>query len=171
MLPILLVVFPLCVIYAAFSDLFTMTIPNRVSILLIAAFVLVAPFSGLGAMELANHALAMAVVFAGCIGLFAMGAMGGGDAKLLTAVSLWFGLGMPLMAFLVYTGVLGGLLTIAVLNLRGTTGYYVLSRVPLAHNLIDSGKGIPYGVAIGASALLSYPQTPMMQMALAAMAS
>ena len=32
-----LIVFPLLMIFAAFSDLFTMTIPNRVSLLLIGA--------------------------------------------------------------------------------------------------------------------------------------
>ena len=36
-------IFPLCMAVAAFSDLFTMTIPNRVSIILLGSFVLIAP--------------------------------------------------------------------------------------------------------------------------------
>jgi prepilin peptidase CpaA len=165
------VIFPLCVAYAAFSDLFTMTIPNRVSLMLIAAFVLMATLSGFGPMEFAWHVAAMTAVFAGCLGLFAAGAMGGGDAKLLTAVSLWFGMSVELMSFLVYTALIGGLLALVLLKLRTPAGLYVLSRVPLTHNLTDSSKGIPYGIAIAAAALICYPQTPMMQQALAAMAA
>ena len=37
-----LLVFPLLMIFAALADLFTMTIPNRVSLVLIAAYVLLA---------------------------------------------------------------------------------------------------------------------------------
>jgi prepilin peptidase CpaA len=163
--------FPLLVIYAAFSDLLTMTIPNRVSLLLVAAFTIMAPFSGLGPVEFGWHVVAMILVFAGCLGLFATGAMGGGDAKLLTAVSLWFGMSAELMSFLVHTALIGGVLTLVLLKLRTPAGLYVLSRVPLTHNLTDSSKGIPYGIAIAAAALICYPQTPMMQQALAAMAA
>lgn len=167
----LLVIFPLLVAYAAFSDLFTMTIPNRISILLIAAFAVMAPLSGFGLADIGWHLTAMAAVFAGCLALFATGAMGGGDAKLLTAVSLWFGLSAELMTFLVYTALIGGLLTLVLLKLRTPAGLYVLSRVPMTHNLTDTSKGIPYGIAIAAAALLCYPQTPMMQQAIAAMAA
>ncbi len=38
------VMFPLCLAIAAFSDLFTMTIPNRVSIILVLSFLAIAPF-------------------------------------------------------------------------------------------------------------------------------
>jgi prepilin peptidase CpaA len=167
----LLGIFPLLVAYAAFSDLFTMTIPNRVSLLLIAAFAVMAPFAGFGPGEFAWHVAAMVTVFAACLPLFATGAMGGGDAKLLTAISLWFGMSAELMTFLVYTALIGGVLTLVLLKLRTPAGLYVLSHVPMTHNLTDSSKGIPYGIAIGAAALICYPQTPMMHEALAAMAA
>jgi Flp pilus assembly protein protease CpaA len=44
-----LTLFPVLTIYAAFSDLLTMTIPNRVSLLLVAGFVPVALMAGLSA--------------------------------------------------------------------------------------------------------------------------
>jgi prepilin peptidase CpaA len=44
----ILTVFPIAVIFAAAMDLFSMTIPNRISLVLIAGFFCLAPFSGLG---------------------------------------------------------------------------------------------------------------------------
>ncbi|HTO33724.1 MAG TPA: prepilin peptidase, partial [Pararhizobium sp.] len=66
------VVFPLCLAIAAFSDLFTMTIPNRVSAILLGAFVLVAPLAGLGLAGMGVHLLAGLAVFAACFALFAL---------------------------------------------------------------------------------------------------
>jgi prepilin peptidase CpaA len=162
-LEISLIIFPLCLAYAAVSDLMTMTIPNRVSLILAATFLVLAPFAGLGAEAIAWHMAAAVLVFAGCFALFALGVMGGGDAKLLTATSLWFGFGLPLVSFLVAVAFLGGLLTLAILVMRSAQGQYILSRVPLTHNLTDASKGIPYGIAIAAAGLLSYPDTPLMQ--------
>ena len=93
------------------------------------------------------------VVFAGLLAagtlLFTIGALGGGDVKLLAATALWFdflgGLRMLLAVALV-----GGLLTILVLAVRqfrrstaGEGGVASLRR----------GAGIPYGVAIAVGAL------------------
>ena len=41
------VVFPFCMLYAAISDILSMTIANRVSILLVASFAIIAPFTGM----------------------------------------------------------------------------------------------------------------------------
>ncbi|HEU4986579.1 MAG TPA: peptidase, partial [Rhizobiaceae bacterium] len=43
----ILVIFPFCMVFAAVSDLLSMTIANRVSIILMAAFAAVAPMSGM----------------------------------------------------------------------------------------------------------------------------
>ena len=45
---LIFVIFPFCLAVAAFSDFFTMTIPNRVSAILLGAFFLAAPLAGLG---------------------------------------------------------------------------------------------------------------------------
>ena len=39
----ILLVFPLCLVFAAISDLLTMTIPNRVSLILMISFAVLAP--------------------------------------------------------------------------------------------------------------------------------
>jgi prepilin peptidase CpaA len=163
----ILVVFPLCMAYAAFSDLFTMTIPNRVSLILIAAFLGLALLTGMAPGIIAFHLLAATAVFAGCFALFALGVMGGGDAKLLTASALWFGWNLELVSFLIVIGIFGGVLTLAILMARTGPAQYMLSRVPMTHNLTDAKAGIPYGIAIGAAGLVCYPSTSLMVQALA----
>ncbi len=41
------VIFPFCMVFAAVSDLLSMTIANRVSVILIAAFAVLAPLTGM----------------------------------------------------------------------------------------------------------------------------
>lgn len=160
----LVLIFPLCLAIAAFSDLLTMTIPDAVSILLGAAFVAIALFSGLSAGDMAWHFLASAIIFSVCLGLFAFNIMGGGDAKLLTASSLWFGLTPSLVEYLVTISIMGGLLSILVLGLRWQFASIALSGIPLPKTLTDGNK-VPYGVAIGIAGFLAYPASPMLQLA------
>ncbi len=52
------VIFPLCLAIAAFSDLFTMTIPNRVSLILVVSFLVIAPLCRAGASGMIGMHLA-----------------------------------------------------------------------------------------------------------------
>lgn len=167
----ILVIFPLCMAYAAFTDLLTMTIANRVSLLLIVSFFCIAPMAGLGLHEIGNHVAAMLVVFVICFGLFAANTMGGGDAKLLSASALWFGLGTELMTFMILVTVTGGLLCLFILKARSPAGIYIMSRIPLTHNLTAASQGVPYGIAIGAAGLITYPDTAIMQQVMAQLAA
>ena len=159
------VVFPLCLAFAAVSDFFTMTIPNRVSVILLAAFVLVAPFAGLSLTAIALHLAAGLVVFSVCFALFAFNVMGGGDAKLLTASAVWFGLTFSLIEYLVYVSFIGGVLTLLILSLRSHTNAILASGLPVPEHLM-SAKKVPYGVAIGVAAFMAYPTSPLMLAAL-----
>ncbi|WP_104662367.1 A24 family peptidase [Ensifer adhaerens] len=160
------VIFPFCLGFAAFSDLLTMTIPNRVSAILLGAFVLVAPMAGLGFAEIGLHLAAAALVFAVCFVLFAANVMGGGDAKLLTASALWFGLTPSLTAFLLYVSIFGGLLTLAVLLLRRQENTILASGIPFPHLLLTAKK-IPYGIAIALGGFAAYPSSPLVEAAFA----
>lgn len=160
------VVFPLCLAIAAFSDFFSMTIPNRVSAILLASFIIVAPLAGLTMPQIGLHLLAGAIVFAVCFALFATNVMGGGDAKLLTASAVWFGLTPSLVAYLVYVSFFGGILTLAILSLRGHTNSILASGLPVPHHLLTHKK-MPYGIAIGIAGFFAYPSSPLMQAALA----
>src|ERR1700743_3189108 len=88
-----LMLFPALMAFAAASDLFTMTISNRVSLALVAGFMVLAPMSGMGFHDMASHAGAGACVLVVAFGCFAMGWIGGGDAKVAAAATLWFGFG------------------------------------------------------------------------------
>ncbi|HEV7322060.1 MAG TPA: prepilin peptidase [Ensifer sp.] len=160
------VIFPLCLGFAAFSDLLTMTIPNRVSAILIGGFFIVALMSGMGLVEIGLHLAASAAVFAVCFALFATNVMGGGDAKLLTACAIWFGLTPSLTAFLLYVSVFGGLLTLAVLMLRRQEHSILASGIPVPHLLLTAKK-IPYGIAIALGGFAAYPSSPLVEAAFA----
>ncbi len=160
------VILPLCLAVAAFSDLFTMTIPNRVSVILFGAFLLVAPLAGLGATMIGMHLLASLIVFSACFTLFALNVMGGGDAKLLTASAVWFGLNSSLMTFVLYVSIVGGLLTLLILMMRKQENAILASGLPVP-SLLFTAKKIPYGIAIGLGGFLAYPSSPLMQAALA----
>jgi prepilin peptidase CpaA len=155
----LILIFPLAMAFAGAMDLFTMTIPNRVSILLVASFAVVAFVVGPSWAVLNKHLVIAAIVFVVAIAMFAMGWLGGGDAKLLSATSLWIGPEL-LGSYLVCVGLTGGVLAVALLRYRSVVVLPEwLSRQPWALRLHQENGGIPYGIALGASAMMLYPQT------------
>ncbi|MCA1370528.1 prepilin peptidase [Bradyrhizobium sp. BRP14] len=162
----ILVVFPFCLALAAFSDLLTMTIPNRVSAVLLVSFFLVAPLAGFDLAQFGLHVAAAALVFAACFCLFAANVMGGGDAKLLTASAIWFGLNPSLVAFLFYVAAFGGLLTLAVLLMRRQENAILAAGIPVPRLLLTAKK-IPYGIAIALGGFAAYPSSPLMRAAFA----
>jgi prepilin peptidase CpaA len=160
------VILPLCLAIAAFSDLFTMTIPNRVSAILLGAFLIVAPLAGLSPPLIGMHLAAGVIVFLACFTLFALNIMGGGDAKLLTASAVWFGFNNSLFEFVIYVSISGGFLTLLILMMRTQENVIIASGLPVPP-LLFTTKKIPYGIAIGLGGFLAYPASPLMQAALA----
>lgn len=156
----LLTAFPALMAYAAASDLFTMTIPNKVSLALIVAFAAFALFGGLAWQAIAIHLAAGFVVLVVAFGLFSFGWIGGGDAKLAAATALWLGFG-ALLDYLLISTVAGGLLTLALLSMRSmylpsfAIGWDWLER------LHDKKTGVPYGIALAGAGLAVYPHSPI----------
>ncbi len=138
----LMAVLGMLMIAAAISDLKSRTISNELN----AAMALLAiPFwiaSGLSIWPDVpvqfGAAFAVFLVFAG---LFAIGAMGGGDVKLIGALALWLA-PLNVMNMLVVMSLAGGALTLA----------FVLD-----HRLLrrEGPIEIPYGVAIAFAGLLA----------------
>lgn len=158
---VVLVLFPMLVAFAGASDLLTMKIGNRVSILLIAGFIVLAAVNGMRVNEWGVHGLGLVVVFVPCFAFFAAGWMGGGDVKLLSSIGLWFGFGPNLIDFLFLVALLGCILTLSLIVIRGSL---VVLPAPLrgqdwALRLHDVKSGIPYGIAISAAALVVYPRS------------
>lgn len=112
-----LLLFPALMAFAAASDLFTMTISNRVSLLLVLGFAVLAAAGGMGLYDVLLHLGAAGAVLAVTFFCFAMGWMGGGDAKMASAIALWFGFA-HLLDFLLYASVFGGALTLLLIEFR-----------------------------------------------------
>ena len=153
-----LLVFPALMIFAAMMDLFTMTIPNRISIILVAAFLIAAPLTGMTWEQFFVHLATGAGVLALGIALFAFGLVGGGDAKLLAAASLWIGFN-DLGHYMFLVVLMGGLLSLLLLVYRGMLPPRWLLGQPWALRLHNKKEGIPYGLALSGAALWIFPAT------------
>jgi prepilin peptidase CpaA len=152
-----LVIFPASMAYAAASDLVTMTISNRLCLVLVATFVLCAALLGLSWNQIALHLAAGALVLVACFGMFAAGWIGGGDAKLFAAAALWLGWS-ALLPFLAVTAIAGGALAFSLLVVR--SGWFRPLTVRLGGwvgRLATPGENVPYGVAIAVGALVAFP--------------
>ena len=60
------VILPLCMAMAAFCDIISMKIPNRVSVILAVSFFIIAPFSGMDLATFGWSVVAALSVFAAC---------------------------------------------------------------------------------------------------------
>lgn len=162
---IILTLFPWIVIFAASSDVFSMTISNRVTLGLVIAFLIVAPFSGMSMHDIGMHVATGAAALVFTFTLFAFGVLGGGDAKLIAAISLWIGWSLSL-EYLLVAALMGGALTIGILYLRSYPIAYRLNWKWLM-TLSEPEKGVPYGVALSGAALWVYMDSPIVQAMLA----
>ncbi|HEY1980139.1 MAG TPA: prepilin peptidase [Xanthobacteraceae bacterium] len=156
-----LTLFPAMMAFAASSDLLTMTIANRVSLALVGGFAILAALSGMSGADMATHAGAAAAVLVVAFICFARGWIGGGDAKLAAATALWLGFS-HLFDYLVYASLLGGALTLLIVQFRHLPLPQMLAGRDWAERLHREGGGVPYGIALAAAALLVYPQTEWM---------
>jgi prepilin peptidase CpaA len=139
----LLLVFPVLAVIGGLKDLTSYTIPNWISLALIAAFFPAALISG---------ALVLGM------GMFAAGWIGGGDGKLFAVCALWVGASGAL-PFLLYTCLAGGALTFAILFLRSGFFTPIVAGGPgWLRNLGKEGGDLPYGVAIAIGALAAFPE-------------
>ncbi|MEL6727721.1 MAG: prepilin peptidase [Pseudomonadota bacterium] len=150
--------FALCLL-AALIDLETLTIPNWLNgwlaFLAIPALILAAPGWDVAGV----HLLVGAIAFIVTVGLFFLGAFGGGDAKFIPAVILWIG-PAGAMPFLFATAIAGGILTILVVLARYAVPYYFTPGFGVA--TFTEQRGIPYGVAIAAGAFYAAPTSPLL---------
>jgi len=150
--------FPMLMVWAAVSDLMTMTISNRISLALLALFLLMAMVTGLSLHAIGMHLACGALVLAITFTMFALGWIGGGDAKLAAATAIWVGFS-EIMAYAVVAAVFGGALTLLLLQLRRLPLPETLGRQAWIARLHNPQTGIPYGIALAAAGLFIYPET------------
>jgi prepilin peptidase CpaA len=159
-----LALFPAMMAFAASSDFLTLTISNRVSLILVGGFVALAVIGGVSAVDVLSHLAAGCVVLVAAFSLFARGIIGGGDAKLAAAAALWLGFD-HLLPYLLYASLLGGALSVGLIWFRMAPLPDWLARHDWAQRLHGKDAGVPYGIALAAAALAVYPQTPWMAIA------
>jgi prepilin peptidase CpaA len=153
-----LLLFPALMAFAAASDLFTMTISNRVSVALAAGFLVLAFASGMAAPDILMHVAAGATVLVAAFACFAFGWIGGGDAKVAAGAALWFGFA-HLLNYLLYASLFGGALTLLLLQFRQWPLPYALAGQTWLLKLHAKESGIPYGIALAIGALVVYSDT------------
>lgn len=151
--------FPGVMVFAALMDFMTMKIRNRLVIVIALAYAVLAPLAGFGLQEMAlSLAIAAGVLLAGFV-FFSMGWIGGGDAKLAAATMLWLGAD-HILAYVLYTALLGGVLTLAILGFRRMKLPARWHGIEWLARLHSPGAGVPYGAAMAPAALLVFPHTP-----------
>jgi prepilin peptidase CpaA len=153
-------------LFAAWCDLATRTIPDSVSIALAALGLMTraaeGPSAAVGSLLLA------AVLFAAFLPVHARGAIGGGDVKLITALAI--GLSPPAtLDFLLATVMAGGVLALLYLSLRLLPQPSPLVPQPLAwpprrvlaleRRRVSRRGPLPYAVAIAAGGILTLMKT------------
>lgn len=154
--------------YAAFSDMLSMTIANWVSVFLVGGFLLVslcvdAPLAEIG-LHVAMGLICLLVTF----GCFAMGWMGGGDAKLMAATAMWFGPTQGLFDYLLLGALYGGGLTLCLLSARATL--MPTTGIEFVDRLLKPNSGIPYGIGLGAAGLTVYTYSDWVALAVRGLA-
>lgn len=153
-----LLVFPALMAFAASSDLLTMKIPNVVAIAITVGYLAFAIFLQVPLATIALHLACGALVLTITFAMFCFGWMGGGDAKLAAATSVWLGWSLVLDYGLV-ASLAGGGLTLAIIFARRWPLPQFLLRHRWIERLHDARTGIPYGIALAFAGLVIYPQT------------
>lgn len=127
---------------------------NGIILLLYPLMFLVVP--GAGEVDWLHGIYGFGIVFVGGYLLFIFNVMGGGDVKLLAALALWCGLGMPLAEFILYSAVLGGGLTLLILFSRLPAAFLgsLMKKTPNLPRVLSFGEPIPYGIAIAVGFLI-----------------
>ena len=157
-----LLLFPAMMAFAAASDLLTMTISNRVSLILIGGFLVLAAMCGMPLAQVGSHFAAALAVLVISFTFFARGWIGGGDAKLAAATALWLGFDQ-LLNYLTFASLIGGLMTLAIIRFRLMPLPAMIADHEWAQRLHRMDAGVPYGIALAIAALMIYPDTPWMK--------
>lgn len=153
--------FPIAMVYAAWRDVVSYEVPNWVSVFLLAAFAVVAVFAGMAPTTLAWHLAAGGTMLLVGWGLFALGLIGGADAKLLAAAAVWTSWAL-LAELLLVMALLGGLLALGLILWRrfdlpaGWAGHEWVRR------LHARDAGLPYCAAIACAGLWIFPRLPLL---------
>lgn len=148
-------------VWAAIADVVTLKIQNRLVLLLLTSYSVLAVVSDMSWLSIGQNVIVGAFILIGMFALFSFGWIGGGDAKLAAVVALWLGMEHTL-AFVLTTAVFGGALTAILIQVRLLPLPIQCLRTPWIVRLHAPETGVPYGVAIAAGGLINFPATHWM---------
>ncbi len=159
-LTIVVLLFPLALMYAGGRDLMSYEIPNWVSLAIVADFLALAL---LGPVDLSmvgwNLSAGAAVLIVGAA-LFFAGIMGGGDAKLLAACAVWVGWS-GLLKFCFVVSIAGGVFALLIIAAKYAKLPKAWREGTWLGRLCSGEKGLPYGVAIGLGGIVMFRELPV----------
>lgn len=155
---LLMVGFPVLMAFAAFMDLLTMTIPNRLSLALVLGYFTLAAWLGFSWLDVGSAASCAVVVFVLSAVMFHLGWIGGGDAKLASASALWVGWAQ-LLNYGLAASIIGGVVTLALMILRARPVPALVRSFDFMSRLMSPDEGVPYGIALALGGLVVYPHT------------
>ncbi len=143
------------------SDIRTLRIPDKLNLLIVAAFVPFAALQGLAWEVLLAHIGIGLFVFICFLAVAMLGPLGGGDVKLGGAVGLWIGSSAGLVHWLIATGIIYvGLLLVALAARKYRLRYaFINTSLPeWLHDLLSPEVSlrksiIPFGVPLAAGAI------------------
>jgi len=158
-----LLIFPAGMALAATMDLLTMTIPNRLCAALAVGYFILAAILGVPMQGVLFNISCGAAVLILTFGLFSLGWIGGGDAKLAAATALWLGWS-PLLDYSLSAAICGGALTLALLLGRSVGLPSWMTKRDWIARLHNPTSGVPYGIALAAAGIMIYPQTQVWQL-------
>lgn len=148
-----IIAFTCLLIWAAYSDFKSYTIPNKISLAILCLYPPYVLASG-GSVDWTAALIVGAIVLVVGIVLFALGNVGGGDIKLLAAVSVWAGTSY-IFDFLIITGLVGGVLALIMLGSVRFGFAIALEKIGFhSGSKVLQGTVLPYGLAIAAGGLV-----------------
>ncbi len=153
---------PAMVVLAGVGDFLTMRIPNWLNVVIALSVFPMAWLAGMPFEVFQWHLVTGTLVLVASFGLFAGGVIGGGDAKLFAATALW--MGWPqVVPFLIVTTLAGGVLAVVMKFWQAVRIEHEVKNAAWLKQVIRSNLDLPYGVAIAAGCVATYPQTWWMQ--------
>ena len=164
-------ILPIMVSLGAMTDIYGYTIPNVFSLILIIGFYSFAILNPIFSWEMiAYHSLAGFIVLAVTFVLFSFGFLGGGDAKIMAASSLWFGLG-DVGHYIVLIVIAGGVLSLLFMIWRRTKPFEIYNKFTPLRNLFHGPecqqdkpmkkRSIPYAIAIAIGFYITLPSSTL----------
>lgn len=145
----------LLLLAAVISDVTRLRIPNLIPLAVVGLVIAKLVFGLEASPWIAHLLIALLALLLGFLA-FAGGLLGGGDAKLIAALALWFG---PLLAgsFITITGITGGILAMVLVLVRRC--FPVAASTPgiglslECYRWLDPKAPIPYALPIAFAAL------------------